>query len=179
MTKKEIPVFESIEEEIEFWETHSPDEYLEEGDETDFLILGAPKTETLHVRVEPRVKRQIWEYSAMKGMEPAVMIREWIYTGLEELIEGKYGGKTDEDESDIREKVLEIHEMVTDIGLEMMTLGSGYEGSEEKKEKSGMTIYIEKAVVNTASGAGDEVLAKRSGGKGKSGVVDMSDWRAQ
>ncbi|MBU4173861.1 MAG: BrnA antitoxin family protein [Actinobacteria bacterium] len=175
MTKKEIPGFTNIEEEVEFWETHSPDEYLEEGEETDFLILGAPKTETLHVRVEPRVKRQIWEYSAMKGMEPAEMIREWIYAGLEELIEGIYGGKTGEEESDIRETLSEIHEVVMDLGLEMKKSWPGFGGVEEEKDKGGPLTFRGKAVVNTASGAGDEVMVNQSGGDCE--VSDLSDWR--
>lgn len=59
--------------------------------ETDFLIIMGPKTETLHVRVEPRIKRQVWEYSKARGVKPGAMIREWIYVGLGKLIEETYG----------------------------------------------------------------------------------------
>ncbi|MFH1149459.1 MAG: CopG family antitoxin [Actinomycetota bacterium] len=82
-----MPAFKTEEEERDFWETHDVLEYSEEWDD---LIIGGPKTSSINVRLEPRVKRQIEEYASRAGMEVSDMVRSWIYTGLEAEIRRRY-----------------------------------------------------------------------------------------
>ena len=65
--RKRIPKFKSIEEEREFWDTHSTIDYT--GEETDLLIVGGPKSESINVRIEPRVKVQIERYSDLGQLQ--------------------------------------------------------------------------------------------------------------
>ena len=102
MPKKKIPKFKTWEEEWEFWETHSTTDYFDESDETDFLILGGPKSEILNIRIEPQVKAQIERYAKLEGVEFSDMVREWVYEGIEREIKKHFGpvpgDETDEDE---------------------------------------------------------------------------------
>jgi hypothetical protein len=80
---KKLPFFKTEEEEAEFWDTHDSLEYSEETDE---LILGGPKTETLNIRLESQVKAKIEEYARLKNMDVSDMVRAWIYECLEREI---------------------------------------------------------------------------------------------
>ncbi len=86
---KKLPKFKNIEEESRFWDTHDIIEYTEESDE---LILGGPKTETLNVRVESQVKQKIEEYSRKNRIDMSDILRGWIYEGLEREISGQLTG---------------------------------------------------------------------------------------
>lgn len=86
---KKLPKFKNLEEEIRFWDTHNILEYTEESDE---LILGGPKTETVNVRIESQVKQKIEEYSRKNRVDTSDMIRGWIYEGLEREISGQLTG---------------------------------------------------------------------------------------
>lgn len=80
---KKLPEFKSEEEEAEFWDTHDTTEYTEEWDE---LIIGGPKSASVHIRVEPQVKAKLEEYAHSKNMEISDMVRPWFYEGLEREI---------------------------------------------------------------------------------------------
>ncbi len=91
MAKKKIPTFKTWEEEAEFWDSHDTTDYFDDEDETDVLILGGPKSEVLNLRIEPQVKAQLERYARLDGVEMSDMLRDWIYRGIEELID-KHSG---------------------------------------------------------------------------------------
>ncbi|MCG2794632.1 MAG: BrnA antitoxin family protein [Actinomycetia bacterium] len=91
MKKKEIPRFQSLEEEREFWDKHDTTEYFDGRDEAELLILGGPKSEVINIRIEPQVKVQIERLARLNNDDISDLVREWIYSGIERGI-GKRDG---------------------------------------------------------------------------------------
>ena len=52
MNKKELPQFKSIEEEAEFWDTHSFADYIDEFEEVKEPILVKPRKRVVSLRLD-------------------------------------------------------------------------------------------------------------------------------
>ncbi len=78
-----IPEFTSIEEEAEFWDTHSTADY-----EDEFKPVRARfaknLSENIAVRLDPETLAQLRELSHAKGIGPTTLIRMWILEHLKE-----------------------------------------------------------------------------------------------
>lgn len=119
---KKLPKFKNLEEEIRFWDSHDALDYTEESDE---LILGGPKTETLNVRVEAQVKQKIEDYSRKNRIDVSDMLRRWIYEGLEREMSGRLTGVesstglyVDSLSADVKEIKKGIYDLTSRLGGE-------------------------------------------------------------
>lgn len=75
-TIKPIPPFKTLEEEANFWDTHSAVDEINEGTTVGFH--HANKTHTITIRFEPK-KLQELRYKADKmGIGPTTLARIWI-----------------------------------------------------------------------------------------------------
>jgi hypothetical protein len=74
MTK--IPKFKSVEEEAEFWDTHSIADYWNEFDPVDLVVaLAKPKEETLVLRINRDVKTKLEKAAKDKGVTISTLAR--------------------------------------------------------------------------------------------------------
>lgn len=79
-----LPKFKTLEEESEFWDTHSVADYWDELDVVDSLLVDArpPKKlisirfDTAHIDAAKRIART-------KGIGYQTLLRMWAYDGLE------------------------------------------------------------------------------------------------
>jgi len=80
-TESRIPHFQSIEEETEFWDTHSTTEFEDEFTpvtDVGFVIRRAPATKALTVRVDEQTFRRLAEQANRQGIGPSTLVRMWI-----------------------------------------------------------------------------------------------------
>ena len=80
---KPIPPFESIEEEAEFWDTHSVVDKIDKGTLVGFHY--ARKTGSLTIRFQPEDIQRIREKALQLGVGPTTLARRWILERLKEL----------------------------------------------------------------------------------------------
>jgi len=79
-TIKPMKPFKTLEEEANFWDTHSALDEINEGTLVGFH--QANKTDTLTVRFDPKDIQKLREKAFHKGVGPTTLARMWI---LEEL----------------------------------------------------------------------------------------------
>ena len=76
MKKSKIPKFKSIEEEAEFWDTHSFADYWDEFKPVDLVVeLSKPKEETLVLRLTKDVKNKLEQKAKDKGVTISTLAR--------------------------------------------------------------------------------------------------------
>lgn len=82
MNKKrisKIPVFKSIPEEAEFWDTHDITDFMDELTPVKMKVtLGQPKEETLTVRLQAKLKEQLSSIASEMGVNTSTLARMWI-----------------------------------------------------------------------------------------------------
>lgn len=83
-TKQRIPKFKSIEEEAEFWDSHSPTDYPEEWTEVEGVQAQRPLAHVLGVRLDPRVLDRLAVVGRKKGIGPSTLARIWLMERLAE-----------------------------------------------------------------------------------------------
>jgi len=79
-TVKPMPPFKTLEEEAEYWDTHSVVEGV-----TDNTVVGfhkAKKTEVLPIRFAPEDLSKLREQADEQGMGPTTLARTWILRHL-------------------------------------------------------------------------------------------------
>jgi predicted DNA binding CopG/RHH family protein len=79
---KPIPPFETIEEEAEFWDSHSAVDEIDEGTLVGFR--RSRKTGSLTIRFQPEEIQRIREQASQRGIGPTTLARMWILERLSE-----------------------------------------------------------------------------------------------
>jgi len=82
-TIKPIPPFKTLEEEADFWDTHSAVDEINEGTTVGFH--HANKTQTITIRFEPEKLQKLRYQADKKGMGPTTLARMWIMEKLSHL----------------------------------------------------------------------------------------------
>lgn len=85
---KPIPPFETVEEEADYWNTHSAVEEIDKGTSVGFH--RARKTDSLTIRFEPEDIQRIREEADQLGIGPTTLARMWII----ELLRGRAHHRT-------------------------------------------------------------------------------------
>ena len=75
-----IAPFESIEEEAQFWDSHSVVDEIDQGTLVGFH--HARKTGSLTIRFEPEDIQQIREQALQQGIGPTTLVRMWVMEHL-------------------------------------------------------------------------------------------------
>ena len=78
-----IPEFASIEEEAEFWDTHSTAEYEDEFRPVK-VRFAKNLSEGITIRLDPETLLKVRSLAHEKGIGPTTLIRMWILEHLKE-----------------------------------------------------------------------------------------------
>lgn len=81
MKKKinKIPKFKSLEDEANFWDTHSFADYWDEFKDVKVIVdLEKPRADTLIVRLQENFKKQLEKLARSKGLNVSTMVRMWL-----------------------------------------------------------------------------------------------------
>lgn len=77
--KSRIPEFKSLEEEAKFWDTHSFVDFEDELEDVEIKFdLKKPKTETLIVRLQKDIKKEIEKIAQKRGLNVSTLARMWL-----------------------------------------------------------------------------------------------------
>ncbi len=83
--KSRIPDFETVEEEAEFWDTHSFEEFEDELEEvTDVRFVVRRQTEGVTVRFDPQTLARLKKIAQAKGVGPSTLLRMWALERMQE-----------------------------------------------------------------------------------------------
>jgi len=77
--KSKIPDFKSLEEEAEFWDTHSFVDFEDETEDVDIVWeVDKPRDETLVLRVQKGFKNRLKKAARKKGLNVSTLARMWL-----------------------------------------------------------------------------------------------------
>lgn len=79
-TIQPIPPFKNLEEEADFWDTHSMVDQIDEGTLIGFHV--ANKNKTLTVRFNQKVIQDLRRQAFRRGIGPTTLIRVWVMEKL-------------------------------------------------------------------------------------------------
>jgi len=89
MTKQKvsrIPIFKSIPEEAEFWDTHDFTEFMDELTPVKVKVtLGQPKEESLTVRLQANLKVKLAKVAQEMGGNTSTLARMWITEKIKQV----------------------------------------------------------------------------------------------
>ncbi len=86
---KYVPDFETEEEEIEFWDTHDPDEYFTEPADDIIIEVKPEKKKRVTLRIEPSVIEELKELAQEHEVPYQRLARGLIKRGIRRLREAK------------------------------------------------------------------------------------------
>jgi hypothetical protein len=79
-----VPRFRSLEEEAEFWDTHSPLDYPEYWKEGERPKAERPLGHILGVRLDAKVIGELSAIAHRKGLGPSTLARMWLMERLDQ-----------------------------------------------------------------------------------------------
>ncbi len=85
--RSQIPHFKSVEEEAEFWDTHSATEFEDEFEEVSdvrFVVARARPKKALTVRSPEESLADLTRQAREQGIRPSTLARIWILEHLEQ-----------------------------------------------------------------------------------------------
>ncbi|MGI8474822.1 MAG: CopG family antitoxin [Thermomicrobiales bacterium] len=77
-TASRIPVFSSIQEEAEFWDTHDSAEFDDEFEPVDLVVESVSTPRGLAIRLDGAGLAGVERAAQARGVDPAAVAREWI-----------------------------------------------------------------------------------------------------
>lgn len=86
-TKSRIPKFKTIEEEADFWDTHSTTEFEDEFEEVkdvQFVVSRGRPKKGITVRVDEETLSALASQARAQGIGPSTLVRMWILQRLKE-----------------------------------------------------------------------------------------------
>lgn len=86
--KSQIPRFKTVEEEAEFWDSHSLADFedeLEEVRDVQFVVTRSKPKKGVTVRLEEDLLDMLRREAQAKGIGPSTLIRMWVLEHLREL----------------------------------------------------------------------------------------------
>ncbi len=82
--KSRIPKFKSLEEEAKFWDMHSVTDFEDETEDVEIVLdLAKPRTDTLVLRIQKKLKDQLSKVAKKKGLNASTLARIWIAEKLQ------------------------------------------------------------------------------------------------
>lgn len=80
--KKTIPEFKSVEEQADFWDTHSFADYWDDLKPVEVKFaanaFGSDLAEVMAVRLDRKTVSDLRQVATKKGLSPTTLIRMWV-----------------------------------------------------------------------------------------------------
>ena len=82
LTKSRIPVFKSVQEEAEFWDSHDTADFEDEFKPVK-VRFAKNLSEGLTIRLDPETLEKIRIEASEKGIGPTTLVRMWVMERLQ------------------------------------------------------------------------------------------------
>ncbi len=73
-----LPNFKTLNEEAEFWESHSLTEYLDELEDVQFEIELSPEDSYLTIQVTPALIKTLRDVAKSRGLSIRDLLKQWV-----------------------------------------------------------------------------------------------------
>lgn len=93
MSKKKLPEFKSIEEEAEFWDTHSFADYWDEFELVKEPVFVRPPKKVVSLRLDRQMLEALEMLANEKSIPYTTLLRMWIKERLIDELEKRRGRK--------------------------------------------------------------------------------------
>lgn len=83
--KSRIPHFQNVQEEVQFWDTHSTTEFEDEFEPTEnvrFLVTRGEPKKAISARLPEATVAAVTREAQAKGIGPSTLVRMWILERL-------------------------------------------------------------------------------------------------
>lgn len=82
-----IPAFSNIEEEANFWDTHSVTEFEDQTEDVDIIFeLDKPRKASLVLRLQMAFKNKLKKIARSKGLDVSTLARMWLMEKANETL---------------------------------------------------------------------------------------------
>ncbi len=82
MTKKKIPDFATLDELVEFWETHSFADYAADTEPVNIIVNLPPKGEKMKIELNAKMTDQVRDLARRRRVAPERLVQRWIEENL-------------------------------------------------------------------------------------------------
>jgi|GEM_PF-435378 len=98
MEKKgeKLPEFESVDEEVEFWENHDVTDFLDELEDLDDVEYKQGKDRVVSVRLPQGLVDKLKAYARSQEIPYTTLIRRWIIESFRQNVRTSEGGTEDD-----------------------------------------------------------------------------------
>lgn len=83
MSKKKIPDFVTLDEAVEFWETHSFVEYADDTEEVEIEVNLPPRQDSISIELNAPLARQLQDLAKRKKTTPSHLVNKWVEQQLQ------------------------------------------------------------------------------------------------
>lgn len=73
-----LPNFKTLDEEAEFWGSHSLTEYLDELEDVQFEIELSPEDSYLTIQVTPALIKTLRDVAKSRGLSIQDLLKQWV-----------------------------------------------------------------------------------------------------
>jgi predicted DNA binding CopG/RHH family protein len=125
MEKKgeKLPKFESVDEEVEFWENHDVTDFLDELEDLDGVEYKQGKDRVVSVRLPQGLVDKLKAYAKSQDIPYTTLIRRWIIDSFRQKVRTSEGG-TEDDHRSLLDYIDHLREDVDKLE-EKLEAGSG------------------------------------------------------
>src|SRR3989344_4621216 len=82
-----IPKFSSLDEEANFWDTHSVTDFEDELEDVEIVVeLAKPRDETLVLRIQKNMKERLERIAHKRGLNISTLSRIWLMEKLQHAV---------------------------------------------------------------------------------------------
>lgn len=78
MPNKRIPNFVTLDEAVEFWETHSFPDYVPDTEQVEIQVNLPAKRDTVHIELTAPVAQQVQTLAKRRRTTPSRLVEKWV-----------------------------------------------------------------------------------------------------
>ncbi|MFB6215225.1 MAG: CopG family antitoxin [Candidatus Bipolaricaulia bacterium] len=120
---EKLPEFESVDEEVEFWENHDVTDFLDELEDLDDVEYKQGKDRVVSVRLPQGLVYKLKAYAKSQEVPYTTLIRRWIVDSFQQKVRTSEG-KAEDDRQSLLDYIDHLREDLDKLE-EKLKAGSG------------------------------------------------------
>jgi predicted DNA binding CopG/RHH family protein len=120
---EKLPGFESVDEEVEFWENHDVTDFLDELEDLDDVEYKQGKDRVVSVRLPQELVDKLKAYAKSQEIPHTTLVRRWIIDSFRQKVRTS-AGKAEDDRQSLLDYIDHLREDLDKLE-EKLEAGSG------------------------------------------------------